>query len=697
MKVCFFGTGNIAHSHAQALQSVPGAQLAGVFDLNPVAAKKFAAQYKINQIYDSIEKVINDPLIDVIHVLTPPDSHFDLVNRITLAGKRVFVEKPIATTEAQFSALSLLPENQKTLVGINQNSCFHPSFERVLNIVRSGSLGKIRYIECTFEPFLKQLASAQFTHWMFSNPLNLLLEQAVHPLAQIVAVANATDTSKLVVLPGDLITVSKNASFVPSLTAAFEQGGIPVTFRMRVGASFPVWRLKVVCDDGYAVADMLSNNASIVRRSKFLEAGDNAIIQSGVALKWLSQSVGNFKDYCLSQAGLKQRNDSFFLGMKGSIHAFYKSIRNNEQFLANAAFGRSLVLLCADIAKQLPSTVHNVAPKSASPTGSLVTVFGATGFIGKHAVSHLLEKGYRVRAIARGTKNLGAPFDSPGVELVRGDVKNINDVRSAIEGSEFVVNLAHGGGGSTYEEIRASMVDSALSIASICDELNIKKLVHVGSIASLYLGDKNELITDVASPDPLRIKRGDYARAKAECDDLIEKSSASSKTQVINLRPGLVVGAGTSPLHSGIGFFNNEQHIIGWNEGKNPLPFVLVSDVASAIEKSLTAPKRGFAAYNLVGDFRPSAEQYVKMLSSDLARPFVFHSSSVNGLMTVEIGKWLIKKVAGKNAAFPSKRDLLSRGLKAKFDCSQAKNDLGWIPSASEEAFREQAIKVHNV
>jgi 2-alkyl-3-oxoalkanoate reductase len=697
MNVCLFGTGNIAHVHAQALKANSSVSLHGVFDLNVAAAKKFAQTYGINKVYESVEELIADEQVQSIHVLTPPDSHFLLIEKISSTGKHVFVEKPVVTTKPQYDQLLALPDSQKSNICVNQNSCFHPAFVKASNAIKSGSLGKIRYIECTFEPFLKQLAAAQFTHWMFSNPLNLLLEQAVHPLAQIASIAPMGTPTKLVVMPGKAIRVSKDACFVPELTAAFEQGGIPVTFRMRVGASFPIWRLKVVCDDGYAVVDMLTNNYMINRRSKFLEAGDNAIIQSKIGMDWFKQSLEGFKDYCLSQAGLKTRNDSFFLGMKGSIDAHYAAKLANQKFLANAEFGAQLVQTCLDIAAQLVVPQPPASETVNYPKGSLVTVFGATGFIGKHTIAHLLDCGYQVRAVARGIKNLGMPFERQGVELIKGDIKNPTDIENAIKGAKLVVNLAHGGGGSTFADIRAAMVDSALAIAKACEAQKVSRLIHVGSIASLYLGESTSSIDSTTSPDKLREQRGDYARAKADCDDVLEEFARNVKVQIINLRPGLVVGEGTSPLHSGIGFFNNEQHIIGWNEGNNPLPFILVSDVAKAIEKSLTAKVEGYQTFNLIGEFLPTARQYVDLLKQDLARPLVYHPSSVTGLFSVEVGKWLVKRVAGKKPNFPSKRDLLSRGLKAKFDISKEKSMLNWHPVADEATFRAQATKVHSI
>ena len=84
-------------------------------------------------------------------------------------------------------------------------------------------------------------------------------------------------------------------------------------------------------------------------------------------------------------------------------------------------------------------------------------------------------------------------------------------------------------------------------------------------------------------PIPQAAHRADYARAKAACDAALLAMHRDTGLDLVILRPGVVVGEGSSPFHSGLGLFNNEQHCIGWNAGRNPLPFVLAEDVADAI------------------------------------------------------------------------------------------------------------------
>src|SRR6185437_1959833 len=239
------------------------------------------------------------------------------------------------------------------------------------------------------------------------------------------------------------------------------------------------------------------------------------------------------------------------------------------------------------------------------------------------------------------------------------------------------------------------MVGGAETIARACLEAGTERLVHVGSIAALYLGPQATRITGATPPDPRFAVRADYARAKAMSDLRLVEMHREQHLPVCILRPGLVVGEGTSPFHSGLGFFNNDQHCIGWDEGRNPLPFVLVEDVADAICLSLQAKAIEGRSYNVVGVVRPTAREYIRDLARALERPLRFHPKSPYALYCEELGKWVIKRAIGREVPPPSLRDLISRGLKAEFDCSDVERDFGWQPVRDEDTFLSRAIWAH--
>jgi nucleoside-diphosphate-sugar epimerase len=156
-----------------------------------------------------------------------------------------------------------------------------------------------------------------------------------------------------------------------------------------------------------------------------------------------------------------------------------------------------------------------------------------------------------------------------------------------------------------------------------------------------------------------------------------------------------MVGEGGNPYHSGVGLFDTEKLCMGWDCGSHPLPFILGEDVASAVLAATEKPGVTGHCYNLAGDVRFSAREYVEALGNALGRPLAFCPRSPSLTYYSELAKWGIGHMGGRKSALPSKRDLLSRAMAATLDCTDAKAALGWTPVADRETFLARGIRVH--
>ncbi|GGJ44293.1 NAD-dependent epimerase/dehydratase family protein [Neoroseomonas lacus] len=689
-RICLIGAGGIARIHAEVLARLPGISVVAVADPRRSAAEALARLLPGAQAVTSADEALTGQGFDVAHVLTPPDTHAAIAMPLLEAGRDVLLEKPMAVSREECERLSTAAAASGAVLGINQNFLFHPAFIALRRAVANGRRGRPRFVDCVYSVPLRQLAAGQVGHWMFAAPVNILLEQAVHPLSQLAAMLGSIRA--LEAIPDAPRILWEGRQFHGGWTVSLRGETLPATLRFAVGESFPLWQITVVCDDGAIVADILANRVHTLGRTRFADPIDGIAASALSATEMVAAGLGNAGRYGASLLGLAKRNDPFFRSMQGSIAAFHAE---PKRFEANASFSARLVGLCEDIAARLPSQENRPAPPQAPATLSGapdVAVLGGTGFIGRATVARLLREGLSVAVMARGTTGLPPLFSGPRVRLLRGDITDAGAVNHAVAGAGAVVNLAHGGGGANYAAIRVAMVGGAELVARACLAAGSKRLLHVGSIASLYLGSAAGSVTGATPPDPQAEQRGDYARAKAECDTMLLGLHVHKGLPLVILRPGLVVGQGTSPFHSGLGFFNAEQHVIGWNRGRNPLPFVLVEDVAEAILAALQAEGAIGRCYNLVGDVRPTAREYLTWLAEATGRPLHFHPKFPDVLLAEEGAKWLLKRLGGRRSLLPSRRDLLSRGLTASFDCSDAKRDLRWTPESDAARFRASAF-----
>src|SRR5688572_9576529 len=94
--VGILGAGFISESHIRALLSIPDVRIAAVCDEDSNRAQALQKHWHVLQFYDSLERMLSNVSLDVVHVLTPPFAHTRCARACLEAGSHVFIEKPLA-------------------------------------------------------------------------------------------------------------------------------------------------------------------------------------------------------------------------------------------------------------------------------------------------------------------------------------------------------------------------------------------------------------------------------------------------------------------------------------------------------------------------------------------------------------------------------------------------------------------------
>lgn len=94
----------------------------------------------------SFTELLNDPSIEAIAIATPATTHYGLVKKALLAGKDVFVEKPLSLTVKEGSELANIAVEKKRILMVGHILQYHPAIIKLKEMVRAEDLGKIRYI-----------------------------------------------------------------------------------------------------------------------------------------------------------------------------------------------------------------------------------------------------------------------------------------------------------------------------------------------------------------------------------------------------------------------------------------------------------------------------------------------------------------------------------------------------------------------
>ena len=97
-------------------------------------------------VHDDPSAIIDDPNIDAIMIATPAETHFELAQRAILAGKDVFVEKPLTIEAEESEKLTELAATHGRVLMVGHLLEYHPAILKLRDLIESGELGDIQYV-----------------------------------------------------------------------------------------------------------------------------------------------------------------------------------------------------------------------------------------------------------------------------------------------------------------------------------------------------------------------------------------------------------------------------------------------------------------------------------------------------------------------------------------------------------------------
>jgi len=215
------------------------------------------------------------------------------------------------------------------------------------------------------------------------------------------------------------------------------------------------------------------------------------------------------------------------------------------------------------------------------PAGGLITVFGGSGFVGRHAVRLLAQRGYRIRAAERRPDLAGhlQPLGTVGqIVAVQANIRDAASVRRAIEGAVGVVNLVAVLAESGRQTFEALHVVGARTVAKSAREAGALSLVQLSAIGA----------------DPRSPSRYGQTKARGEAAALAEFPSATI------LRPSIIFGPEDDFFNRFAGLAQSLP-IMPVISGKTQFQPIYVGDVAAAIVAALEGAGKPGVVYQLGG------------------------------------------------------------------------------------------------
>ena len=147
LKSVVIGCGAIAREHLAALAEVKNVEVVAVCDLSAAKAEAIAERFSIKKWYTDFEQLLTESRPDLVHITTPPSTHFRIARACLAAGLNVLCEKPITVEYQDFVQLKQLAIQNSCMLLENHNILFHSSIQRIKALVASGNFGNVLEVQ----------------------------------------------------------------------------------------------------------------------------------------------------------------------------------------------------------------------------------------------------------------------------------------------------------------------------------------------------------------------------------------------------------------------------------------------------------------------------------------------------------------------------------------------------------------------
>lgn len=143
------GVGFVGVAHVEALRRI-GVNVIGVVGSTPERAEARARAANLPRVYESLEALLTDPAVDVVHVASPNHAHAEQVRAVLAAGKHIVCEKPLALTTEETADLLLRAETSGLVHAVCYNIRFYPLCHQMRAMVASGAIGEPRLVSGSY-------------------------------------------------------------------------------------------------------------------------------------------------------------------------------------------------------------------------------------------------------------------------------------------------------------------------------------------------------------------------------------------------------------------------------------------------------------------------------------------------------------------------------------------------------------------
>ena len=664
-RVGLVGAGHISEFHARAVQRVPNARLVGVTDVVTSRAAGLAVRHALPEVFPTMEAMIKKG-VDVIHILTPPETHAQLAIAALKKGCHVLVEKPLAMNAEEVDSISAASAAAQKSICVNHSLLYDRFVLKALRLARSGAIG----VPLSFDYF----RSSEYPPYR-GGPLPIhyrsggypFLDQGVHAIY-----------------------------LAESFLGAIED--VKAFYGTHGGDSnllFDEWRVAAQCQRGTANIQISWNVRPL--QSWFVVQGTEGVLRANLFAMWVThsrqlplpkaparalQAMSEGLSICaqvpVNIVRFASKKIVQYDGLHSLVAAFYRALQTGAAMPVPPEQARSTVYWTSRVCQEADAAKIKLQAHFQSKERAKVLVTGANGLIGRQLVRQLLQKGDSVRIFVR--RQPPAEFmNDANIEVFLGDLGDPAAVDRAIAGTNIVYHLGAAMKGSADDHERGTVCGTQNIVDSVLRH-DVQRLVYVSSLSCLHAtaSDRGAVVTEDWPIEPTPTKRGAYTQAKTEAEKIVRDAVRDRHLRAVLLRPGRVFGPGMTLLTPDVVRRIGNFFVILGN-GTHELPLVYVEDVVNAIVLAAEHSRFDGRVFHIVDRTHITQNQLVAdyILKNDKTAKVIHLPVAI--LYTLAAGLEVLSKALNRSAPLSIYR-VRSALARLQFDCSRAEKEIGWRP-----------------
>lgn len=687
VRVGIVGAGHICPFHIEALQRLDDVEIIGISDFLIKRAETIAKQYHLPKVYAQLNELLAES--DVVHVLTPPETHANLTVQALKKGCHVFVEKPMATCVSDCNAIIRAAETHGGIVGVDHSLLLDPFTLQARRIVASGRIGVVHSVECIRSQDYPLYEGGPLPE-MYAVGGYPFRDLGIHALYQIEAfLGPIIDVKWMMGHQGDDPTLCFDEW---QAMARCRQGSAHLRISWN---SRPLQDLILIHGaKGTIKVDRFGLSVTTKREGRLPEHPQRAFNAIAEAANTCCQVPWNL-------AKIVTKKIRRYHGLQSMVSDFYSRLRDGKPPLVGPEDARRIGYWSEMIAADADQQKELLQAKYARPLIAKTLVTGATGLIGSHLLDRLLEAGQPIRILTRRPPPQHLR-NHPLVEVVLGDLGDPIAVDRAVEGTEIVF---HSGGvlhGAAVDFVRGNVVGTE-NVVTSCLKHQVQQLVYMSSLSVLQAIREDETPIDENCPlEKAPEKRGHYTQTKLNAEVIVTRAVRQFGLPAVILRPGEVIGEGAALISYGVGIRKGSR-LIMFGDGRLEVPLVDVEDLVDALLLSKDKGITDGTILHLVDSDSKSQNEMAKQyceLTGDALQPI-----HVPRFMLYSLG-FCVQTLFGLFGRSPSLSiyRLQSALATRKYNVSAATDGLGWSPrrgidqglTATLEAAQATASSVSN-